>query len=278
MFKFISPPIAGAFLALSCLGAAPALAVSPVTFVSGKGTDTGTCASPAKPCRSFKFALGQTSPGGEIKARDPADYGGVIITKSISLTGVDGAGILGSNAITINARPDDTINVSHLTLDGFKTAARGIGLNSGGQLIITHCAVRNYTTEGIRIAPASGTANFVIRDVVAVNNAVGIFAIGVGTGNTQGSLDKVLVHKNDFGIGAGARATVLASDSTADNSSNRGFFIGTGGILRLAHSAATGNGIGVALAAGALVESAGDNFINGNGTDVSGTLTKFGTR
>ncbi len=270
--------IAGAFLTLPCLSAAPVLAASLVTFVSGEGTDSGSCASPANPCRTFQFAFGQTSPGGEIKALDPADYGPITITQSISITGVDGAGISGFNGITINAGPNDTINVSYLTLDGFKTATRGILLNSGGLLTITHCAVRNYTTEGIRIAPASGTANFLIRDVVAANNAVGVFAIGIGPGKAQGTLDKVLAHENDFGIGVGGGATVLASNSTANISSDRGFTIGTGGILRLAHSAATGNGIGVALAAGALVESAGDNFINGNATEVSGTLSKFGTR
>jgi hypothetical protein len=77
---------------LPCLGAAPALASSPVTFVSGKGADSGTCASPANPCRTFQFAVGETSPGGEIKALDPAPYGVVVITKSISITGVEGAG------------------------------------------------------------------------------------------------------------------------------------------------------------------------------------------
>ena len=72
------------------LAAAPVLAASPVTFVSGKGTDSGTCASPATPRRTFQFALGQTSPGGEIKARDPADYGSVTITKSRRVVGLSG--------------------------------------------------------------------------------------------------------------------------------------------------------------------------------------------
>ncbi len=90
MSKSLRPlAVAGALLSLSCFGAAPARALSHVTFVSDKGTDTGSCASPADACRSFKFALGQTTPGGEIKALDPADYGGVTITKAISITGVE---------------------------------------------------------------------------------------------------------------------------------------------------------------------------------------------
>jgi hypothetical protein len=39
----------------------------------------------------------------------------------------------------------------------------------------------------------------------------------------------------------------------------------------------TGNGTGVAVG-GTESESEGDNFINGNGTDVSGTLNKFGVK
>jgi hypothetical protein len=143
-----SRAIAGALLLLPFLGAAPALAGSPVTFVSGKGADSGTCASPATSCRTFQFAFGQTSPGGEIKVLDPAPYGPVTITNSISITGVEGASINrpSGDHITINAGPNDTINLSHLTLDGFRIASlsKGIVLNSGGSLTISHCTVRNF--------------------------------------------------------------------------------------------------------------------------------------
>jgi hypothetical protein len=58
---------------------------------------------------------------GEIKALDPAPYGPVTITHSISITGVEGAGSFRTSAvdsITINAGPNDTVNLSHLTIDG----------------------------------------------------------------------------------------------------------------------------------------------------------------
>jgi hypothetical protein len=114
---------AGALLSLSCLGAAPALAGSPVTFVSGKGADSGNCADPAHPCRTFQHAFDQTSPGGEIKALDPAHYGRVTITHSISITGVEGASRTldsATEAITINAGPNDAINLSHRSSTGSK--------------------------------------------------------------------------------------------------------------------------------------------------------------
>jgi hypothetical protein len=281
MLKLFSPlAIAGALLAPACLGAAPAKATSITTYVSGKGADSGTCASPATPCRSFQFALGQTSPGGEIKALDPAPYGPVTITNSISITGVEGASINrpSGDHITINAGPNDTINLSHLTLDGFKTAGDGIVLNSGGSLTISHCTVRNFQNFGISLMP-TGQSRFLIADVtVSDSGDSGIFVLPQGTGSAQGTLDHVSANKNGRGIGLGAQAaaTVLAVDSTATNNAFAGFEVDSGAALRLAHSAATGNGIGVFVAGTA--ESAGNNFIRGNGTDVSGTLTNVGTR
>jgi hypothetical protein len=93
MLKLRTPLAAGAILSLTCLGAAPAKANVPVTYVSGIGTDAGGCSSPANACRTFQFAVSQTLPGGEVKALDPADFGPVKITTSISITGVIGAGI-----------------------------------------------------------------------------------------------------------------------------------------------------------------------------------------
>ena len=66
MFKLMSSlAMAGAILFLTC--AAPAKATSIATFVSAKGTDSGTCALPATPCRGFQFAINQTSAFGAVK-------------------------------------------------------------------------------------------------------------------------------------------------------------------------------------------------------------------
>jgi hypothetical protein len=76
------PTIAGALLACG-LSAVPAHAATR-TFVSGTGTDSGTCGR-ATPCRTFAFALTQTAAGGEIDVLDAAGYGAVTITKGISI-------------------------------------------------------------------------------------------------------------------------------------------------------------------------------------------------
>jgi hypothetical protein len=286
MFKFLSPlAIAGALLTLPCLGAAPARASSLETFVSGNGSDTGTCASPANPCRTFQFALGQTSADGEIQVLGPANYGGVIITKSISITGVEGAGIDRSadDAITINAGPNDAINLSHLILDGLGIAQNGIVLNSGGSLTITHCAVRSFVSQGIRLVP-TGLTKFLIGDtLVSDNSGTGIAIAPQVAGSTQGTLDHVSAKKNSDGITvtgfatSGAPIDVTAVDSVATNNVF-GFGVGPKGLLRLSRSAATGNNTGVFINTGATVETFGDNDIHGNVTDVSGTLTHVATQ
>jgi hypothetical protein len=260
MSKLISPLAAGALPFLACLGASPAQAASPVTFVSGRGTDSGTCASPATACRTFQFAIGQTNAGGEIKALDPANYGGATISKSISLTGVDGAGIDragGPVAITINAGPNDTINLSHLTLDGLKTAQNGILLNSGGSLTISYCTVRNFKSAGISaISPNP--------------NPIGA---------TKITLDHVFTHNNADGIfiNGNAASTLAVVDSTASDNVV-GIHI-LAGHLQLAHSTVTGNsfaGVSQEAVPGAL--SAGNNFIAANGHDVIGILLNVGTQ
>ncbi|MCI0468299.1 MAG: right-handed parallel beta-helix repeat-containing protein [Beijerinckiaceae bacterium] len=271
---------ASALALIVFLGAAPALALSPVTYVSGTGANTGICASPAAPCRSFQFAHNQTSAGGEIKALDSANYGPVTITKSISITGIEGAGVFraaGSAAITINAGPGDTINLSHLTLDGFnKTAVSGILLNSGGSLTITHCSVRNFKTTGIGVLPTGNTV-FLIADVAVSDAATGIFVNPQGTGSAHGTLDHVSVNKNTNGIFILGNSAALSVESTATND-GVGFLLSSGAVLRLAHSSATGNDTGVFVPAGTTAESAGNNFIRGNTTDVVGTLTNVGTQ
>jgi len=62
------------------------------TWVSGVGDDANPCSRTA-PCKTFAGAISKTAPGGEINALDPAGYGAVMITKSIT---IDGGGTLAS--------------------------------------------------------------------------------------------------------------------------------------------------------------------------------------
>jgi hypothetical protein len=316
MSKFFSwLSIASAILFLPCLGAGPAAAASQVTFVSGKGTDTGTCADPTHPCRTFQFALGQTAPFGEVKALDPAEYGPMTITQSVSITGVEGASInfaSPSDSITINAGPNDAVNLSHLVIDGTMGSGNKVNLNSGGSLTVTHCTVRNFPggSQAIGIFASPGTVtNVLFEDVTLSNNFV---AAGIQVdGPAQGSFYDVTAFNN---LGAAISINLVASPAAkAANVRNpgtlRGFVFGiglmmairgTGGVhvahpspsmapaamapaaahlepVRFFDSDFSQNTDGLFVEPGAPAESAGNNFIRGNDTDISGTLTEVGT-
>src|SRR5215217_9643502 len=81
------------------------------TWVSGVGDDANPCSRTA-PCKTFAGAISKTATAGEINVLDPGGFGGVTITKSISIIAdhVE-AGVLvsGTNAIIINA--PNTANV-----------------------------------------------------------------------------------------------------------------------------------------------------------------------
>src|SRR5919197_6626359 len=80
------------------------------TWVSGVGDDANPCSRTA-PCKTFAGAISKTAAGGEIDALDPAGYGVVTLTKSITIDGGGGvvAGILasGTQGVIVNAGSGD---------------------------------------------------------------------------------------------------------------------------------------------------------------------------
>ena len=276
MVKFKSRLTAAAALALTCLANAPARAAADVTYVSGKGTNAGNCSSPANPCRTFQFAVNQTAAGGEVKALDPADYSPVTIAKSISITGVEGAGIdtNGGAGITITST-HGTVSIANLLIQNVSgSGITGIAGPLNVNLNITHCTVRGFDT-GISLSGPS-LAPFLIADTVVTNNVYGISAGPF----VSGTLDHVVINGNK-GVGVSGLKSVITAVDTIANNNGTGFSVanlpGTTSLF-LARSTAIGNRIGVSISGGAPATSFGDNHIKGNGTDVQGTLTNVGTQ
>src|SRR5919109_1756054 len=101
------------------------------TWVSGVGDDANPCSRTA-PCKTFAGAISKTAAGGEIDALDPAGYGAVTITKSITIDGGGGqvASVLvaGTNGIVVQAGPADVVILRNLSINGIRGAGTG-GLN-----------------------------------------------------------------------------------------------------------------------------------------------------
>jgi hypothetical protein len=304
------PAIAAALLAFG-LAAAPAQAGPNRTFVSGTGTDSGTCTRTA-PCRTFAFALTQTAAGGEIDVLDPAGYGAVTINKSISINGHGDADInAGSgNGVTINAGASDSVHLRGLTIEGLGSGANGILFNTGGNLEIENCVARGFTNAGINISPTT-TSSFSVSNTIASNNGIeGIFVKPTGVAAATGVLSNVTANNNPLGIfvdggfTAGAVLSITIADSEASNNTlagvelagspatpssglmlrnvvvsnnDTGLAAGTNAVLRVAHSVVTGNITGMAVEGAAIINSYGDNDIDGNTNNNTGVLTVIPT-
>jgi hypothetical protein len=280
MFKRVSAvAIASTIAVLSYLAGATAQPL--VTYVSGRGSDSGSCDSQSAPCRTFQYAVDHTAGFGEVQALDPANYGPVTITAPVDITGVEGAGIFTetnpgvSAAITINAGP---LHLRNLTIDGrgglgSPPVPNGILINGSGGFTITHCTVQNYLGTGIDIRGAN--ASFLIADTLVSGNRYGI---SISAQSAGGILDHVWVHSNGMdGLDVYGTPPVTAVGIVA--SYNRIGIGVSGSGLTLASSTITGNenyGIYMVETTNPGVKSLGDNYI----TDsiFGGTLTHVGAQ
>jgi len=109
------------FVALVFAFASIAQAQATRTWVSGVGDDANPCSRTA-PCKTFAGAISKTATNGEINCLDPAGYGAVTITKSLTIDCEDTQGsILASlvNGVIVNS------STAHVKL-------RGLSINGAG--------------------------------------------------------------------------------------------------------------------------------------------------
>jgi hypothetical protein len=303
--------IAGALLACG-LSAAPAHALNGRTWVSGHGTDSGACTL-ALPCKTFAFALTQTAAPGEIDVLDPGAFGKVTITQSISIVndgvGVAAIGIASGDAITINAGASDSVHLRGQTIGGIGGATNGIRFNSGGNLTIENCVIRGFG-DGIFIAPSTSSSFSVSNTIVSNNPGEGIFVEPTGSVTVTGVLSKVTANNNNVSgivvIGSatpaslnvtvvdseafnnfftgviatslsGAAATAVMVRNSVASNNGTGLEANTNSVLRVGHSVVTGNGTGALTFGAGILDSYGDNDIDGNTSDNTGVLTPIPT-
>src|SRR3954470_976340 len=124
----VAPLLVVSGLLLSAVASAQATR----TWVSGVGDDVNPCSRTA-PCKTFAGAISKTAAGGEISVLDPGGFGGVTITKSITIDGGTGAGLAsilasGINGVVVNAGANDIVILRNLSINGAGLAA-GTGVN-----------------------------------------------------------------------------------------------------------------------------------------------------
>ena len=268
---------AGLGLCLSlALTASPASAQATRTWVSGVGDDANPCSRTA-PCKTFAGAISKTAAGGEINCLDPGGFGGVTITKALSIIcqytegGVLSAGA-GVNGILVNAGVNDNVYLRGIDFHGAGNAQNGVRFIAGGSLTIEDCVIRAYQAssgQGISFQPG-GTSRLVVNNTtVAYNgNAAtggGILIQPTGVGVANAVLNNVRVAMNaNAGILVNGASTVTITNSVVSNNPSFGLRTASGSpTVRVGTTAINSNGTGVSVGAGT-IESYCTNQLNGN--------------
>jgi hypothetical protein len=253
--------IAATMVAFALVCSSAAYAQATRTWVSGVGDDVNPCSRTA-PCKTFAGAISKTAAGGEISVLDPGGYGGVNITKSITINGTGTlAGVLTSgpvNGIIINAGASDVVTLRNISIHGHNGALSGVRYVAGGTLILDNVDIENVTT-GVDVEPTgSATAKAIINNCTIRGTTNGIQVTGV---NAHVVVDRTAIRNASTGIDA-QNGSVSVTRSTLANNTFIAFF-GTAGNHTLHDSLVSNNNIGVQAQAAATV-SVSDNSIVDN--------------
>lgn len=287
-------------LALVCLFAIPSLAMAQATrtWVSGVGDDANPCSRTA-PCKTFAGAISKTAPSGEIDALDPGGFGGLTVTKAITIDGGGGqvASVLvaGTNGITVSAGATDTVILRNLRIQGNGTGLSGVNYVSGEQLVVDHCVIERFTTNGIR-GTLTASGNLVVTNTEISQATTAAISLTTTSGTLFTSLGKLNINSSGNGVVVKAGAVIDLSDSTISGISGTGLFVqggvltasrniisngaGTavlpqGGVVRLTANNIYNNGADIAAGAGT-VGTTGNNILAGNGANsITPTFTSF---
>jgi hypothetical protein len=286
-------------IAAACCFPPSAHAQATRTWVSGVGDDANPCSRTA-PCKTFPGAISKTAAGGEIDTLDPGGFGGVTITKSITIDGTSGlAGVLvsGTNGIVVNASSTDVVIIRNLDINGIGSGLAGILILGAGDVRIENCKIYRFSGRGIEDRRTAGHLS-VTNTTVNSNGQTGILAMSGGSSTLNVTVDRVQMHGNGnsgLAITGGVRATVARSsatsntfmgfyadtgatldveDSVAFGNGSTGIMALTGGTVRLSNTTVTNNATGLHAGSGSDILSYGSNRIAGNaaGNTPSGSL------
>jgi len=294
----IASSVAAMLLALA-LDAVAARAQPARVFVAAQGSDANPCTF-AAPCRTFQHAHDVAAAGGEIDVLDPAGYGSLAVNKSISIQGHGFAGIAvaAGVGIAVGAGATDVVNLNGLLIDGNGVGTAGIRFSSGQSLTVESCIIRRMAEYGVEFQPNASSSVAVLGTLVASNGFGGISVQPSGAGPISVVLNRVEAVNNSGhavaldGTGSTGAINVTVAESVAAGNGGSGFLTltapgnspvtlmlfhsvaannpfgataqGGGAVVNLAQSMVTGNANGWRTFDGGVVQSYGDNYIDGN--------------
>ena len=277
------------------------------TWVSGVGDDVNPCSRTA-PCKTFAGAISKTARNGEINCLDPAGYGAVTITKSITIDCEDTQGsILASlvNGVVINitdaADTHKTVRLRGISINGAGNGLDGIRIISALSVHLEELVIDGFTGDGIEVA--QGVANQTtelnvwnssIRNMhnaggngalLQTNQVGGLVASNWnscyianinGDGIDVGNNGRAQISDSAIALATGSSVRVSGTgeaniDGSQLNMSSNGLRV-EGGVGRVSNCQIAGNAVGLQQTGGVL-ETWQNNLNRGNGANTAGTVT-----
>jgi hypothetical protein len=255
--------------------AVPAHAQATRTWVSGVGDDANPCSRTA-PCKTFAGAISKTAAGGFIDALDPGGFGGVTITKSITIDGGPGvAGVLtgGTSGIIVNAA-NIIVHLRNLSIESPTLGTQGVSgilVLNGAELHVEHCVISGFSVDAIDYRPAGGGVAH-ITDTTIMNNEGG--GIVVNTGRVM--VDNLRAEGNSNGVVVNGTAIATVRNSYASGGgAGFGATVSAGAVINIENSTATHNQYGIFAGSGATVRLGNSSILSNTSTGLFNDGTSF---
>ena len=264
------------------------------TWVSGVGDDANPCSRTA-PCKTFAGAISKTAGAGEINCLDPGGFGGVTITKSITIKcqyTEGGVLVSGTNAIVVNAAATDKVTLRGLDINGLNTGLNGVRILQARDVRILDSEIYGFTRDGVDMEPSNAPSKLGVYNThIHDNTGVGVMVAPTTTGQAKATLKNNIIEDNACAVTAAqfgpdpafnfaSNCGVLGSNGTNGNakvnilhnlltdSSIVGVLSrGNNSIARIGDNEILNNTLGLSALDSGHIETWQDNFFGGNATN-----------
>lgn len=281
---------------------------------SRRGSDGRNCGTIANPCKTFQFAVDRVAAGGKVIAEESGEYGALSITKAVTVEAAAGVKALiattSSTGIDIHAGDTDTVTVRGLTLvsqHSLPVSVQGIHFVGGHALRVEGCIIDGYAFGIWAVTPTPALLS--VSDTIVRSCSFGA-SFGSASTMMRGSFDRcrfeesisgLLLQENGIGVVRDSVFTGMQAVGVAASAGPSGTGVmlnlencliaynedigilssgrnGGSATVRISNCTVAGNDTGVLASQGGVVLSRGNNTIEGNATNVSGTLGAYPAR
>jgi hypothetical protein len=226
------------------------------TWVSGVGDDANPCSRTA-PCKTFAGAISKTAVKGEINCLDPGGFGGVTITKAITIKchyTEGGVLVSGTNAIVVNAPATDKVTLRGLDINGLGTGLNGVRILSAKVVQIFDSEIYQFTGAGIDVNPSSAQMRVVVGRNHIHDTTIGV--LNAPANNTIQFTTAVLRSNDIYDNTCDVSTSAFGQNGTTPTATDCGSATAASGINKPAATGIYHNGIGFASNTGVFARGA----------------------